>query len=36
MINEVELPTGWAQVELNDICHIEMGQSPSSQFYNNN
>ena len=36
MINKVDLPIGWAQVELSDICHIEMGQSPSSQFYNNN
>ena len=30
-----DLPTGWARVQLSEICHIEMGQSPPSSTYNN-
>ncbi len=28
------IPEGWKKVNLEDVCSITMGQSPSSQFYN--
>lgn len=28
------LPVGWAYVALSDVCNINMGQSPSSEYYN--
>ncbi len=30
------LPKGWSLVELNEICNINMGQSPKSESYNEN
>ena len=30
------IPEGWEVVKLGDMCSITMGQSPSSQFYNEN
>lgn len=29
-----DLPTGWAEARLTDVCDIEMGQSPPSSTYN--
>ena len=28
------LPDGWKKVRLGDMCHLTMGQSPKSEFYN--
>lgn len=28
------IPQGWEVKELDEICHVEMGQSPKSEFYN--
>lgn len=34
-INEATgLPDGWKKVRLGDMCHLTMGQSPKSEFYN--
>ena len=34
-INEATgLPEGWKKVRLGDMCHLTMGQSPKSEFYN--
>jgi type I restriction enzyme S subunit len=30
------IPEGWEVVKLNDVCHLTMGQSPKSEFYNTN
>ena len=30
------IPEGWEVAELNDVCHLTMGQSPKSEFYNTN
>lgn len=30
------IPEGWEVVPLSDICHLIMGQSPKSEFYNTN
>jgi type I restriction enzyme, S subunit len=29
-----QIPEGWEAVRLNDVCHLTMGQSPKSEFYN--
>lgn len=29
-----KIPEGWEEVTLGDLCHIVMGQSPKSEFYN--
>jgi type I restriction enzyme S subunit len=36
LLNNLEntLPEGWYEVSLADVCSITMGQSPSSEFYN--
>jgi len=34
MDQENGLPTGWAYATLSDVCNINMGQSPSSEYYN--
>lgn len=31
-----KLPEGWEYVPLIDVCELTMGQSPKSEFYNNN
>ena len=31
-----KIPEGWEVVKLNDVCHLTMGQSPKSEFYNTN
>ena len=31
-----EIPQSWMWIRLGSLCHLEMGQSPSSQFYNQN
>ena len=30
------IPEGWAELKLGDLCDIQMGQSPKSEFYNEN
>lgn len=31
-----EIPSGWEVNKLKDVCHLTMGQSPKSEFYNTN
>ena len=31
-----QIPESWEVVRLNDVCHLTMGQSPKSEFYNTN
>jgi type I restriction enzyme, S subunit len=30
------IPEGWEEAKLDDVCHLTMGQSPKSEFYNTN
>ncbi|MCH8533878.1 MAG: restriction endonuclease subunit S [Flavobacteriaceae bacterium] len=34
MDEETGLPEGWEKKELKELCHLTMGQSPKSEFYN--
>lgn len=35
-MTQSELPVGWGRCKLEDFCHINLGQSPSSDTYNDN